>query len=352
MTASFRFSCALFFAAVGLAPVSAFAAKHRAAPARSAESAGTYKGAIVIDAANGKVLFEEHADEVSPPASMTKLMTFAVLHDKLASGAITLATPVDISVADAKMGGTQVYLDPKETYPVEELIYAMMIQSANDAAHALARAAAGSVEAFVDLMNAKARELGMTHTTFRSPHGLPPPSRRIADGDLTTPRDFAILCRYLVQKTDVLKYTSVRMRKFGEGVRPPNKVIAMVNHDHLLEKVAGVDGLKTGYTEGAGYCLASTAQRNGHRLIAVVMGSFGPGGQRDLGRFRDRKTIEFLDHGFAAIPADEPPFAPDAAAIAATASPVSAAPLPSDDRKSSSEPASPVIKFPPPSSGK
>src|SRR6185437_7197039 len=101
-------------------------------------------------------------------------------------------------------------LDPRETFSVEELIYEMMIQSANDAAHALARTAGGSVPAFVTLMNAKARELGMTRTLFRSPHGLPPPSRHIADGDLTTPRDFAILCRYLLKNTDVLRYTSVR----------------------------------------------------------------------------------------------------------------------------------------------
>src|SRR5262249_35016476 len=161
----------------------------------------------------------------------------------LASGALTLQTPVKIAPEDAKMGGTQVYLDPRETFPVEELIYAMMIQSANDAAHALARAAAGSVPAFVELMNAKAHALGMTHSTFRTPHGLPPPSRREADGDLTTPRDFAILCRHLVQNTDVLKYTSVKERDFGAArAKGPEK---MRNHNNLLGKIPGVDGLKT-----------------------------------------------------------------------------------------------------------
>src|SRR5262249_54491304 len=151
-----------------------------------------YKGAIVMDAATGNVLFERNADAVNPPASMTKLMTFAVLYDKLQSGTLKLDTPVRIANDDAKVGGTQVYLDPRETFPVEELIYAMMIESANDAAHALARFSAGSTDAFVGLMNEKARELGMAHTTFRSPHGLPPNSRKIADGDLTTPRDFAV----------------------------------------------------------------------------------------------------------------------------------------------------------------
>jgi D-alanyl-D-alanine carboxypeptidase (penicillin-binding protein 5/6) len=263
-----------------------------------------YAGAIVTDAATGLVLFEDNADVSNPPASMTKLMTFAVLHDKLASGSITLETPVRITTEDSRMGGTQVYLDPRETFPVEELIYAMMIQSANDAAHALARAAGGSVEAFVGLMNEKARELGMTHTVFRTPHGLPPRSRRIADGDLTTPRDYALLCRYLVLKTDVLKYTSVRYRDFGAGRK--QGPMHMKNHNNLLGKVAGVDGLKTGYTEGAGYCLSATAERNGHRIIAVIMGSFGPQGQKDLGRTRDLKAIELIEQAFAALPANLP----------------------------------------------
>ncbi|HVU24280.1 MAG TPA: D-alanyl-D-alanine carboxypeptidase family protein [Opitutus sp.] len=338
MTASFRLAFACLLAAA-LAPLAASAAKHRAAPSRPADSRPAYKGAIIMDATTGKVLFEDHADEVSPPASMTKLMTFAVLCDKLASHAITLSTPVDISVADYKMGGTQVYLDPKETFPVEELIYAMMIQSANDAAHALARAAAGSIEGFVDLMNAKARELGMTHTTFRTPHGLPPATRRIDDGDLTTPRDYALLSRYLLLKTDVLKYTSIRVRKFGEGIRAPDKVIQMVNHDHLLEKVDGVDGLKTGFTNGAGFCLAATAERNHHRVIVVVMGS-------PDSKTRDFKVAEFIDRGFAAIPAGDPPFQAAVNPVV-LASPVTPAPLPPGEKKSA-EPASPIITFPPP----
>jgi D-alanyl-D-alanine carboxypeptidase (penicillin-binding protein 5/6) len=262
---------------------------------------GVYAGAIVMEAGTGQVLIEESADVANPPASMTKLMTFAVVHDKLADGTLTLQTPVQVDASDARMGGTQVYLDPRETFPVEELIYAMMIQSANDASHALARAAAGSTAAFVDLMNAKARALGMTHTTFRTPHGLPPPSRRLEDGDLSTPRDFAVLCRYLLQNTDVLKYTSVRDRAFApQRAKGP---LQMRNHNNLLGKIAGVDGLKTGYTQSAGYCLSATAERNGRRIIAVIMGSFGPGKTIDKGRARDLKAIELIDRGFAAAPA-------------------------------------------------
>lgn len=265
-----------------------------------AQNTGTFTGAISIDAATGQVLAEEGADTQNPPASMTKLMTFAVVHDKIADGTLTLQTAVQIDVADSKMGGTQVFLDPRESFTVEELLYAMMIQSANDAAHALARAAAGSVPAFVELMNAKARSLGLNATQFRTPHGLPPPSRRVAEGDLSTPRDFAALGRYLVLNTGVLKYTSVRERPFG--LARAQGPFQMRNHNNLLGKVAGVDGLKTGYTAAAGYCLSATAERNGRRVITVVMGALGPNRAVDNGRFRDLKTIEFLDRGFAARP--------------------------------------------------
>ena len=326
-------------------PVAAFAAK---AKPTSPNNATAYKGAIILDAATGNVLFEDRADEISPPASMTKLMTFAVVYDKLTSGTITLATPVRITPADAAIGGTQVYLDPRETFPVEELIYAMMIQSANDAAHALARASAGSVDAFVELMNTKARELGMKHTTFRSPHGLPPANRKISDGDLTTPRDFALLCRHLVAKTDVLKYTAVRTRQFGAGVRA--KPMDMVNHDHLIGHVEGVDGLKTGFTNGAGFCLSATALRHDRRVLVVVMGS-------PDSKTRDLKVTEFLERGFAALPVGGPAFvastgtprnvqlsAPNS--TSATPSPITPAPVPASQAAKATAPdASSTIKF-------
>ena len=307
--------------------VPAAAAKSR--PSRPAESGAAYKGAIIMDAATGNVLFEDHDGESSPPASMTKLMTFAVLHDKLSAGALTLQTPITVTAADSKIGGTQVWLKENEVFTVEELIYAVMIQSANDAAHALARTAGGSVPAFVDLMNAKARELGMTHTTFRTPHGLPPSNRRIAEGDLTTPHDFALLCRYLLLKTDVIKYTSVKRRAFGA----PARGTMMDNHDHLLGRVEGVDGLKTGFTNGAGFCLSATAQRNGRRIIVVVMGS-------PDSKTRDIKVAEMLERGFAVLPPTTPAFA---TAPGNEASPISAAPVP--EAAKPADDGSPAIKF-------
>jgi D-alanyl-D-alanine carboxypeptidase (penicillin-binding protein 5/6) len=277
---------------------------------------------------------------------MTKLMTFAVIHDLLSQGRIKLDTPVTVTAADAKIGGTQVWLKEKEIFPVEELLYAMMIQSANDAAHALARTAAGSVDGFVAMMNAKARELGMTHTTFRTPHGLPPATRRLAEGDLTTPRDFALLCRHLVYRTDVIKYTSVRTRNFGPPVRAT--AVVMNNHDHLLNHIDGVDGLKTGFTNGAGFCLSTTALRHGRRIIVVVMGS-------PDSKTRDFKVGELVERGFAVLPVGGPTFAASEAPAAPAGpvtppadSPVSAAPVSAAPKT----PDGPTINFSIPSAKK
>ncbi len=272
------------------------AAVAAALPAAASARPGAYKGAIAIDAATGTVLFAENADAESPPASMTKLMTFAVLWDQLANGSLALDTKVTVTREDAKVGllkdSTAVWLKQGEVFTVEELIYAMMIQSANDAAYALAHKAAGSVPAFVAMMNAKARDLGMNHSTFRSPHGFPPPSRRIAEGDLTTPRDFSILCRYLLLHTSILKYTAVKTRAFGVGVRL--QPVQMSNHNNLLGKVPGVDGLKTGFTNGAGFCISATAQRGGRRVVVVVMDS-------PDSRTRDLNVQELINRAFETV---------------------------------------------------
>jgi D-alanyl-D-alanine carboxypeptidase (penicillin-binding protein 5/6) len=262
----------------------------------SGASQRIYKGAIVMDAGSGRVIFSDRADEMSPPASMTKLMTFAVLEDRIHSGSLTLQTPVAVTRAAARVGmlrdSTSVWLKQGEVYPIEDLIYAMMIQSANDAAYAVAEKVAGSIPAFVDLMNEKARTLGMVQTRFRTPNGLPMPSHRIADGDLTTPREFAMLCRYLLLNTDVIKYTSVKNRSFGYGQRAV--LVPMTNHNRLLGKVNGVDGLKTGFTNGAGFCLAATAERHGRRILVVMMDCPDQ-------RSRDLRVADLIERGFASL---------------------------------------------------
>ena len=167
----------------------------------------------------------------------------------------------------------------KEKITVEELLYALMVQSANDAAVALAIQVAGSKEAFVELMNVRARELGMTHTVFHSPHGLPP--GRGQEADLSTARDIATARPQALNETDILRYTSTRPHEF----RHPNGVVNKFdNHNHLLGVVPGCDGLKTGWYAKAGYSLAATVQRNGRRIITVVLGS------------PERKLRDIIDH--------------------------------------------------------
>ena len=298
-------------------------------------AAPAYKGAISTDAATGTVLFESNADAISPPASMTKLMTFAVLDDEIRKGTLSLGTRVTVTPEDARVAllkkSTEVWLRQGEVFPVEELIYAMMIQSANDAAYALAHKAGGTVGQFVAKMNAKARELGMMRSTFRTPNGYPTPSHRIADGDLTTPRDYAILCRYLLLHTDILKYTAIKNRVFGAGMRL--EPVQMTNHNHLLGKIPGVDGLKTGFTDGAGFCLAATAQRNGRRIIVVMMDS-------PDWKTRDLNVVELINQAFIRLPVTGAPFAP-----AGTSQPVAPTQPTRPAAAASAADAGPVIIF-------
>jgi D-alanyl-D-alanine carboxypeptidase (penicillin-binding protein 5/6) len=197
---------------------------------------------------------------------------------------------VPVSAKAAKTGGSQVWLAEKESFTLEDMLYALMVQSANDAAVAIAEKVAGSTEAFVELMNAKARQLGMSSTVFHSVHGLPPDKGQ--EHDVTTARDFSILCRELVKHPDTLKYTSARERVF----RPDQgkKTVVMRTHNHLMATVEGCDGLKTGYFAQAGFSIAVTAARNGQRVIVVVLDS------PDL-KTRDARAKELVAKGFAAL---------------------------------------------------
>jgi D-alanyl-D-alanine carboxypeptidase (penicillin-binding protein 5/6) len=316
----------------------------------SAQPGGTtinpdaFRSAIVIDAATGKVLFEDRADVQTPPASVTKLMTFYLVECRLKEGAITLDTPVTVTAEASHTGGSRVWLVDKEKITLDEMLYALMVQSANDAAVALADQLSGSKAAFVELMNLKARDLGMTHTVYHSPHGLPP--SRGQDADLSTARDIATLCRKLLLETDVLKYSATQHHDF----RHQNGIINKLDtHNHLLAAVPGCDGLKTGYYAEAGFSLAATVQRNGRRIIVVVLGS--PSGQgRHPWELRDTVTTQLIERGFAALPPAPPPVSPAAgntgvapAANPATpavapAPPAAAAPAPADETTNALKP--------------
>ena len=236
-----------------------------------------YVGAIVIDASDGRVLFEDGADKPGIPASMLKLMDMFVILDRIQQGSLRLDEMVPVTKEAFNMGGSQVWLDPRESFTVDELLYALMVQSANDAAMALALHVGGSREGFVRMMNEKARELGLSPVTqFQSPHGLPPAKGQRPD--ITTPRDFAKLCQALLAThPQTLKYTSVAQRVFRPDAVAPFQPITMGNHNELLGVVPGCDGLKTGWIRASGYCLAATVQRDGRRIISVVMGSTSKG---------------------------------------------------------------------------
>lgn len=254
-----------------------------------------YTSALLLNADTGETLFDDNGDALVYPASALKLMTLLIILERIEQGTMQLDDTVQVTVEAYKMGGSQVYLDPKEQFPVEELLFALIVQSANDAAVALATHAAGSKESFVALMNQKAKELGMKNTHFYSVHGLPP-----SDGqkvDVTTARDFGILCRELSKRPDVFKYTGTKVRDFRGGE------FIMRTHNHLLDKVDGCDGFKTGYFTKAGFSIAATAKKNGVRIIAIVMGS------KDR-KVRDAKATELLAKGFAMVPSRPGPTLP------------------------------------------
>lgn len=256
-----------------------------------------YISALAINAATGDVLFEDNADAQVYPASVLKLMDLYIVLTRIEAGNLSLDEMVQVTPEAARMGGSQVYLDPKEQFSVEELLYALMVQSANDAATALAIHISGSEAAFVELMNTTAKQLGMNNTIFHTEHGLPPAKGQ--EPDITTARDMAILCQELVKRPEALKYTSTKTRGFR------NDTFTMNNHNHLLGQVPGVDGLKTGYFYLAGFSTAITAPKDGHRIITLVMGSSNR-------KERDAKAMEIMGKAFAALPADAAKMPPPA----------------------------------------
>lgn len=246
-----------------------------------------YVSALVMDADDGKILHEENAQVKAYPASVLKLMDLLLVLEAIEQGRLSLTEMVQVTKEAAEMGGSQVYLDPKEQFSVEDLLYALMVQSANDAAVALATRVGGSKAGFVAMMNQRAQELGMTSTRFHSVHGLPPATGQQVD--VTTAHDLAILCRALAQKPEVFKYTRTTEREFRGGE------FIMRTHNHLLKQVNGCDGFKTGYFRAAGFSIAATAQRNGVRIITIVLGS-------EDRKIRDNKAIELMEKGFAMVP--------------------------------------------------
>ncbi len=240
------------------------------------------KSAVLIDGGSGQLLFEKNAHEKMPPASITKIMTLLLVVEAIEEGKIGWDDMVSCSEHAASMGGTQIWLEPGEEMRLEDLFKAAAVNSANDASMALAEYVAGSEEAFVEQMNARAQELGMTDTTFVNPTGLD------AEGHVSTAWDIALMSRELLRHPKVTEYTTIWMDSLRDGKT------ALTNTNKLVRFYEGCTGLKTGTTDGAGSCLSASATRDGLSLIAVSMGS-----TTSEDRFASCRTL--LNYGFSAF---------------------------------------------------
>ncbi len=240
------------------------------------------KSVILIEAATGKVLYENNADERLPPASVTKIMTLLIAMEAIDSGAIKLTDMVQISSYAASMGGSQVFLEPGEEMSVDELIKCVAVASANDAAVALGEFIAGSEEGFIDKMNNRAKELNMMNTHFENATGL---DDNVTD-HLTTARDIAIMSKELMSHELILNYTTIWMDSIRNGA------FGLTNTNRLIRFYNGANGLKTGSTSKALFCISAAAKRDGMQLIAVIMGA----PTRDV---RNEIAKKLLDYGFA-----------------------------------------------------
>jgi serine-type D-Ala-D-Ala carboxypeptidase (penicillin-binding protein 5/6) len=245
---------------------------------------GDFKTAIVIDAETGFVLVDSDADVRRQPASMLKMMTELIVLEHVASGDLHMDDIVKVSAKASKMGGSQVYLRHNDSFKLVDLLRALAIHSANDAACALAEHVAGSTLAFTDLMNMRAEELGMTNSDFHSVHGLP--TRGVGKPDLTTARDLSILALALLEHPEALEWSSQKTAPFKNGTFE-----TLYNPNKLIGKFRGLDGLKTGFTSPAGFCVTATAVQKGRRLVSVVMGCSSD-------KARAEETTRLLSYGF------------------------------------------------------
>ena len=247
------------------------------------ELADNVKSAILIERDTGKVLYEKNSNESLPPASMTKIMTMLLIMEALDEGKLSYDEKVRASEYAASMGGSQIFLEAGEEMTVEELLKGIAIGSGNDAAVAMAERIAGSEEAFIDMMNKKAEELELKDTKFQNTTGLP------VEEHYSSAYDMAIMSKELLKYEDITKYTGKYEAYLREDT--DNK-FWLVNTNKLVRFYPGVDGLKTGFTREAMYCLTATAEKDGMRVIAVVFGAPTP-------KDRNAQVTKMLDYAFS-----------------------------------------------------
>jgi len=234
-----------------------------AAEAAAVDLTPNARSAILMDADTGTIIFEKNKSEKLPPASITKIMTMLLIVEALDQGKIKLTDRVATSEYAASMGGSQIFLEVGEEMTVDEMLKGIAMASGNDASVAMAEKIAGSEAAFVQMMNERAKELGMHNTNFVNVNGLP------AENHYTTAEDIAIMSRELLKHEEVTKYTGAYQDYLRKDTEKP---FWLVNTNKLVRFYSGADGLKTGYTSEAKFCLSATAKRDNFRLIAVVLG--------------------------------------------------------------------------------
>ena len=263
--------------------------------------------AILMEARTGKILFEKNAHENRPCASITKVMTLLLVFEAMDSGRLSLDDTITSSAHAASMGGSDIWLEEGESMTADDMIKATVVASANDAAVALAEHISGSEDAFVEQMNARAKEMGMDDTTFKNCNGLD------EEGHLTSAYDVALMSRELMKHEKIYDYTSIWLDYLRNGETQ------IVNTNKLLKTYKGITGLKTGTTDDAGCCISATAARDGMSLIGVVLGA-------DTGKQRFADAAALLDYGFAnyavkelKVPEDIPDSLPVEGGMAKTA---------------------------------
>ncbi len=241
------------------------------------------KSAIMIEASTGEVLFEKNSHEKLHPASMTKMMSMLLILENIENGNLSWDEMITVSENASSMGGSQILLETNEQMSVEDLFKGIAIASGNDAVVALSERIAGSKEEFVSMMNKRAKELGLTDTNFKNPHGLDDANH------YSSAYDMSLIAKELVKHPKVLEFSSIYEDYLRKGTE---REIWLVNTNKLVRFYEGVDGLKTGYTKEAGYCLTATAEKNGMRIITVVMGE-------EDSKTRNAETTEMLNYAFS-----------------------------------------------------
>lgn len=259
------------------------AAEKQGGEKQTADLVSNVKSAILIERDTGKVLYEKNSQEELPPASMTKIMTMLLIMEAIDQGKLTWNEKIRTSEHAASMGGSQIFLEPGEEMTTKQMLMGIAIGSGNDAAVAMAERIGGSEEAFVDTMNQKAKELGLTHTHFKNVTGLP------VSGHYSSAHDMAIMAKELLKYEDITKFTGMYEAYLRENT---DKKFWLVNTNKLVRFYPGVDGLKTGFTAEAKYCLTATAQKDGMRVIAVVFGA-------PTSKERNAQVTKMLNYAFS-----------------------------------------------------